>query len=73
MKKAKIVKIIRGYKNGMYKDKYWVYYESGRRVYADLKKTFEMPKTHFDFIMNAKCTPRYNKRTGEHIDDIFTA
>lgn len=41
---AKIKSIYRGYNNGMYKDKYIVTYESGRKVWYDLKKLGEMPE-----------------------------
>ena len=73
---AKIKSIYRGYNNGMYKDKYLVTYESGRKVWYDLKKLGEMPESHFEFIINAKCIPIYANKyngthEGEHLADKF--
>lgn len=64
-----IVKIHRRIKNGMYTDKYTVTYTSGRR--RDFTIIGRMIDKHFDFIMNAKCTPFY-KKDGSHTADIFT-
>lgn len=65
--KATIKSIYRAYKNGMYKDKYIVTYESGHKVWYDLNKIGSMPESHFNFMMNAKCLPIYaNKHNGDH-------
>ena len=58
------------------KDKYIVTYESGRKVWYDLKKLGEMPESHLDFILNAKCIPIYANKyngthEGEHLADKF--
>lgn len=74
--KNKIKSIYRAYKNGMYKDKYIVTYESGRKVWYDLNKLGSMPKSHFEFMMSAKCIPIYASNyngnyEGQHIGDKY--
>lgn len=74
--KAEIRSMYIPYKNGMYKDKYLVTYESGRRVWYDLNKFVSMPLSHFMFMMTAKCIPIYaNKHNGDyegqHIADKY--
>lgn len=65
--KGIIKSIYRAYKNGMHSDKYLVTYKSGKKIWYDLKKIGEMPESHFEFMMNAKCVPIYaNKYNGTH-------
>ena len=71
MKKAEIRYMSRERKNGMYTDTYTVVYKSGRVFFGDLRKTGHMPKTHFEFMMNARCIPHYDSRTGVHTSDMF--
>lgn len=71
MEKSEIRYILRERKNGMYKDTYIVVYKSGRVFFCDLRKTGHMAKTHFEFMMNARCIPHYDSRTGAHTSDKF--
>lgn len=67
--KGTIAKITRTIKNGMYTNKYTVYFTNG--YHRDFTINGEMIDKHFDFIMKAKCTPFY-KKDGRHTADIFT-
>lgn len=62
--------ITRPINNGMYSNTYEVFYTTGaKRRYTIIG---QMNEKHFDFIMNAKCMPIYNKHTGIHTRDVFT-
>lgn len=68
MKYGEIKMIRRERKNGMYTDRYTVIYENGKKVFTI---NGAMMKKHFEFIMAADCTAKYNK-DGRHTADIFT-
>lgn len=63
-----IRKITRYIKDGMYIDRYTVFYYSGK--FRDYTIKGAMLTKHFDFICTARVTECYNKK-GEHVRDEF--
>lgn len=69
---TEIKRIEMKYINGMYSDVYTVTYKSGVTRRYDIRKNgCKMINKHFDFIINAKVRPIYNKWTGTHVFDVY--
>lgn len=65
-----IIKIKREYKNGMYRDKYTVFYKDGSRREYKIKGA--MIKKHFMFCMNAKCETKHLVGFGNVVRKVDT-